>query len=192
MKIFVIDNFGLSTYNLVDELEKREHEVVVYGNDIDPKIVNNFISKFKPDFIIIASGTGNPSDSGNSKEIINAYYGKIPVLGLGLGMQCIVELFEGKVERSPAIMHAKTSKIIHDNKSIFKKLDEFTAARYNSLAATEIPYSFEVSARDENDVVMGIRHKDCFLEGIMFHPESILSPTGKEFLDNVLERVSKK
>jgi len=191
MKILVIENFGLSTYNLVSELEKRNHEIAVYGNDISIKIINNFVSKFKPNFIIISSGPGGPSDTNNSKEVISSYYGKIPILGIGLGMLCIVELFEGKIERSAVLMHAKTSKIIHDNKGIFKKLDSFAAARYNSLSATMIPYSFEVSARDENEVVMGIRHKDCFLDGIMFHPDSILTPFGKEFIDNVLEEAGK-
>ena len=193
MKAFVIDNFDLFTYNLVDEFSKRNCEVVVYRNDIEFKIIDNAVKKFKPNLILLSSGPGNASNSGNSIEVIRAYSGKIPVLGIGLGFQCIIEAFGGNAERSSLILHGRASEISHDGKTIFKKLDSpFSAGIYTTSSSNSIPYSLEVSARDENDIVMGIRHKECFLEGIQFHPESILTPSGSLLIDNIIQETSKK
>ena len=121
------------------------------------------------------------------------HFEKIPIFGVGLGHQCIIEAFGGKVDRSPIILHGKTVKISHDGKIIFKKMDNsFIAGRYNSLSGSDIPYSLEVSARDENDVVMGVRHKENFVEGIQFHPESILTPSGGLLIENLIKEVGKK
>ena len=193
MKVLLIDNFDLFTYNLADEFEKKECEVMIYRNDTDIKIIDNAVKKFKPNLIAIASGSGNAANSGACVEIIQAYQGKIPILGIGLGHECIIEAFGGSVGRSPVIMHGKTAKITHDGKTIFKKMQSpFIAGRYNSLAASEVPYALEVSARDENDIVMGVRHKSCFVEGLQFHPESILTPEGSALIDNVLREAGKK
>ena len=193
MKVLLIDNFDLFTYNLADEFEKKECEVMIYRNDTDIKIIDNAVKKFKPNLIAIASGSGNAANSGACVEIIQAYQGKIPILGIGLGHECIIEAFGGSVGRSPVIMHGKTAKITHDGKTIFKKMQSpFIAGRYNSLAASEVPYALEVSARDENDIVMGVRHKDAFVEGLQFHPESILTPEGSVLIDNILREAGKK
>ena len=192
MKILLIDN-GLFTYNLADEFEKKECEVMIYRNDTDIKIIDNAVKKFKPNLIAIASGSGNAANAGACVEIIQAYQGKIPILGIGLGHECIIEAFGGSVGRSPVIAHGRTAKITHDGKTIFKKMQSpFIAGRYNSLAASEVPYALEVSARDENDIVMGVRHKDAFVEGLQFHPESILTPEGSVLIDNILREAGKK
>jgi len=131
MRVLFIDNFGF-TYNLVDEFEKRDCEVLVYRNDADMKVIDNVVKKFKPKLIVI-SGYGR--DAGNSIDVIRAYQGQIPIFGVGFGSECIIEAFEGKVARSPAILHGKTTKIEHDDKTIFKKIDNpFVAGVYNSLS----------------------------------------------------------
>lgn len=188
MKVLIIDN-GLFTYNLADEFEKKECEVTVYRNDIDIKTLDNVVKKLRPNLIVIASGSGN---AGVSVEIIQSYQGKIPILGIGLGHECIIEAFGGSVGRSPVIAHGKTAKITHDGKTIFRKMGSFIAARYNSLSASDVPYALEVSARDENDIVMGVRHKSCFVEGIQFHPESILTPLGSSLIESILREAGKK
>jgi len=189
MKILFIDNPGF-TYNLVDEFEKRDCEVLVYGNDTDMKVIDNVIKKFKPKLIVI-SGYGK--DVGNSVDVIQAYQGQIPIFGVGFGCECIIKAFEGKVNRSPAVNHGKIAKIEHDDKTIFKKLDNpFSAGVYNSLLASDVPYDLEVSARSENDIVMGIRHKESFVEGIQFDPGSLLTAAGGLIIENVLREIGKK
>src|SRR3989338_3736335 len=193
MNILIIDNFGLFTYNLADEFEKKECEVIVYRNDTDIKIIDNAVKKLRPNLIVIAPGSENTANAGVSVEVIQAYQGKIPILGIGFGHECIILAFGGSVGRSSVIAHGKTAKISHDGKTLFQKIGiPFIAGRYNSLAASEVPYALEVSARDENDIVMGVRHKSCFVEGLQFHPESILTPEGSALIDNVLREAGKK
>ncbi len=193
MKVFFIDNFDLFSYSLVDEFEKRNCEVLIYRNDVDIKAIDNAIKKFRPNLIVISSGPGNVNGSGNSVEVIQNYCGQIPIFGVGLGHLCIIEAFEGKIGRSPVISHGKTAKIKHDGKTIFKKIsDSFIAGTYNSLSASDVPYSLEVSARSENGIVMGVRHKEAFVEGILFHPESILTEHGNLIIENLLKEVGKK
>ena len=192
MKVLIIDNFYLFTYNLADEFEKKECEVIAYRNDTDIKIIDNAVKKFKPNLIAIASGSGNAANSGACVEIIQAYQGKIPILGIGLGHECIIEAFGGSVGRSTVIAHGRTAKITHDGKTIFKKMGSFIAGRYNSLSASDVPHALEVSARDENGIVMGVRHKSCFVEGLQFHPESILTIEGSALIDNILREAGKK
>ena len=193
MKVFFIDNFDLFTFNLVDEFEKRDCEVIVYRNNVDTKVIDNVIKKFKPHLIVVSSGPGNVMNSGNSIDVIRNYCDNVPIFGVGLGHECIIEAFGGKVDRSPILLHGKTSKISHDGKTIFKKIQiPFKAGRFNSLAGTDVPYSLEVSARDDNDVVVSVRHKEVFVEGIQFHPESILTPSGNLLIENLIREVSKK
>ena len=193
MKVLLIDNFDLFTYNLVDEFEKKECEVIVYRNDTDIKIIDSVVKKFKPGLIVISPGAGSAANAGISVEVIQTYQGKIPILGIGSGHECIIEAFGGSVGRSSVVVHGKTAKINHDGKTIFKKMNNpFIAGRYNSLSASEVPYALEVSARDENDIVMGVRHKSCFVEGLQFHPESILTPEGSVLIENILREAGKK
>jgi len=190
MKVLFIDNFDLFTYNLVDEFEKQDCEVVVYRNDVDMKIIENVVKKFKPKLIVISSGCGN---TGNAVDVIRSYYGKIPIFGVGLGHQCIIEAFEGSVDRSAVMVHGRSVKVTHDSQTIFNRMQNtFLAGRYDSLSAIDVPYSLEVSARDEHNVVMAIRHKEAFVEGIQFHPESLLTPSGSLLIGNVIREAGKK
>ena len=189
MRVFFIDNLGF-TYNLIDEFKKRDCEVISYRNNVDMKIIDNVISKFKPNLIVISSGS--EKDTGNSVDVIRSYCGKIPIFGVGSGNLCIIEAFEGKVNKS-VVLHGKLIKIKHDGKTIFKKLDNpFNAGTYNSLSGSDIPLSLEVSARSENDVVMGVRHKEYFVEGIQFDPASLLTLQGSLVIENLLKEVEKK
>lgn len=192
MKVLVIDNFDSFTYNLIDELKKRECEVEVYRNNIDLNFIDKIIGEFKPKLLIISSGSGTPKDTGNVKEIILNYWQKIPILGINLGHLCIVEVFGGRVDKTNEIVHGQPAVIEHDNGTIFKDLENpFKAALFHSLAAVDVPYSLEISARSEKGVVMGVRHKESFVEGIQFIPDSILSPCGGKIIDNIL-RLAKR
>lgn len=193
MKVLFIDNLDLFTYNLVDEFEKKDCEVLVYRNDVGIKVIDSTVKKFKPNLIVISSGSGTPKDAGNSIDIIRNYCGQIPILGVGLGHLCIIEAFEGKINRISVLGHGKLTKIKHDGKTIFKKIDNpLIAGTYNSLIATDVPYSLEVSARNENDTVIGVRHKECFVEGIQFNPGSLLTAAGSLIIENVIKEVGKK
>ncbi len=190
MRVFFIDNFDSFTYNLVDEFRKRKCEVLVYRNNTDMKILDQEIKRFKPKLIVISPGPSRPADAGNSIEIISEYYKKIPIFGVCLGHQCIVEAFEGKVSKAPEVMHGKHSKIMHDEQTIFKNIENpFYAGRYHSLTGVEVPLSLEVSARTERGIIMGVRHKEHFVEGVQFHPESILTPEGGKIIENIIEKI---
>lgn len=193
MKVLFIDNLGMFIYNLVDEFEKKDCETLVYGNDVDIKAIGSAVKKFKPNLIVISSGAGSPKDAGNSIDVIRGYCGQIPILGVGLGHLCIIEAFEGKVNKASAINHGKLTKIKHDGKTIFKKIgNPFAAGAYSSLVAVDVPYALEVSARSENDAVMGVRHKEAFVEGIQFDPSSLLTVSGSLIIENVIREVGKK
>lgn len=192
MKAMLIGNFDSFAYNLADEFKKRDCEVIAYRDDSGAKIINDAIRKFKPSLIVIL-GYGNVKSSGNSVDIIRSYQGQIPIFGVGLGLLCIIEAFEGKVGKIPLISHGKMVKISHDGKTIFRKINNpFYAGAYNSFIATYVPYSLEVSARSENDIVMAVRHKECFVEGIQFDPGSLLTPSGSLIIENVLRGVGRK
>ena len=138
MKALFIDNFNAFTYNLVDEFERKGFEVMVYRNDIDIKIIDGTVKKFKPD-IIVVSGTGALKDAGNSVEVIRNYYEKIPILGVNLGHHCIIKAFEGSIGKAPE-SGWNSQKISHDDKTIFRKIENpFRAGRYNALVAVEVP-----------------------------------------------------
>jgi len=190
VKILFIDNLGF-TDSLIDEFKKKECEVVSYRNNVDIKVIANAITKFKPNLIVISSGPGR--DYGNSIDVIRNHCGKTPIFGVGLGLSCIIEAFEGKVNRSSIINHGKITKIDHDGKTIFKKIDNpFNAGTYNSYSGSDIPLDLEVSARSQNDIVMGVRHKEYFVEGIQFDPGSILTVDGSLIIDTLLKEVGKK
>ncbi|MBW2983613.1 aminodeoxychorismate/anthranilate synthase component II [Candidatus Woesearchaeota archaeon] len=194
MKALFIDNFDSFTYNLVDEFEKRGCEVLVYRNNTDMKTIAKVVKEFKPKLIVISPGPSTPKNAGNSIAIISEYAEKIPIFGVCLGMQCIVEAFDGKVDRCSEILHGKPSKIQHDNETIFRDLENpFQGGRYHSLAAMDVPYCLEISARTmDKNIIMGVRHKEYFVEGVQFHPESILTPIGGIIIENIIRMVGKK
>jgi len=182
----MIDNYDSFTYNLVQYLGELGEELQVYRND---KISIAEIEKLKPSRIVISPGPGRPSDAGISAEVIKKFSGKIPILGVCLGEQTMAEVFGGKVIRAERLMHGKVSEIQHDGKTIFKDLpNPFTATRYHSLIVEKksLPDCFEISAWTDQDEIMGIRHKELKVEGVQFHPESILTEMGKKLLGNFL------
>ncbi|OGB87499.1 anthranilate/aminodeoxychorismate synthase component II [candidate division WOR-1 bacterium RIFCSPLOWO2_02_FULL_46_20] len=184
--ILMIDNYDSFTYNLVQYLGELGEDLQVFRND---KISIKEIEKLKPKSIVISPGPGEPKDAGISKEVIKHFAGKIPILGVCLGEQSIAEVFGGKVIRAARLMHGKTSEIKHDGKTIFRNLpNPFTATRYHSLIVEKesLPDCFEISATTDQDEIMGIRHKKFILEGVQFHPESILTSAGKQLLANFL------
>ncbi|MBI2659693.1 aminodeoxychorismate/anthranilate synthase component II [Candidatus Woesearchaeota archaeon] len=189
MNILMIDNFDSFTYNLVDEFEKRKCRVFVYRNNISLDGLKKIIKRIAPKLIVISPGPSSPKDAGASMAIIRHYAGKIPIFGVCLGHQCIVEAFGGIVDKSPEILHGKPSKVMHDKKTIYKNLENpFQVGRYHSLAGLKIPNELVVSAKTGN-VVMGVRHKKFFVEGVQFHPESILTPSGGLIIENLLGEI---
>lgn len=185
--LLMIDNYDSFTYNLVQYLGELQEEVKVYRND---QITIAGIKKLNPSRIIISPGPGTPKEAGISIEVIRQFAGKVPLLGVCLGHQAIGEVFGGKVVRAPRIMHGKTSKIYHDEKNIFKGLpNPFTATRYHSLIVERksLPDILEISAWTKEKEIMGLRHKQLKVEGVQFHPESILTEGGKQLLQNFLD-----
>ena len=193
MKVLFIDNFDSFTYNLVDEFQKRNCEVLVYRNNMDMKIIEQVVKKFKPSLIVISPGPGTPRQAGISKEMIEKYHETIPIFGVCLGHQCIIEVFGGRVDKAFETIHGKPSKITHDNVGIFQCIENpFQAGRYHSLVGYDIPYCLEISARTvERDLIMAIRHKEFPVIGVQFHPESILTPVGGLIIENLIKMLSK-
>ncbi len=190
MEIIMIDNFDSFTHNLVDEFEKRNCKVSVFRNNIGIKAFEKIVNETRPKLIVISPGPSSPKNAGICIEAIKKYSGKIPIFGVCLGHQCIIEAFNGIVGRAPEVLHGKPSKIMHDNKTIYKNLENpLQAGRYHSLAGLKIPDELEVSARSKSNVVMGVRHKRYFVEGVQFHPESILTPTGGIIIENLLSMI---
>ncbi len=186
--IFVLDNYDSFTYNLVQYLGELGEEVVVRRND---QISVNEIEELHPDRIVISPGPCTPQDAGISIELIRHFAGRMPLLGVCLGHQAIGEAFGGKVVRAGTLMHGKTSSIEHDGKSIFDGIPSpMTATRYHSLIVEEknLPDELEISAtchdRDGRRVIMGLRHRKFPVEGVQFHPESVLTDHGKQIVRN--------
>lgn len=185
--ILMIDNYDSFTFNLVQYLGILGENIKVRRND---KISLDEIEKMAPSRIVISPGPGRPVDAGMSKDIIRHFYKEIPILGVCLGHQCIGEVFGSEVINSGVVIHGKTSKIYNDGKSIFSGVENpFEAARYHSLILKKgtIPSSLEVTARTEDGIIMGVRHKNYKLEGIQFHPESFLTPVGLKILKNFID-----
>lgn len=185
--ILVIDNYDSFTYNLVQYLGELGARLSVFRND---KVTIREIERLKPDKIVISPGPGRPKEAGISKEVIKHFAPKVPILGVCLGHQCIAEVFGAKIVRAKRLMHGKTSEIYHQGKGIYKGLPKpFIATRYHSLIVDpkSLPRCLTVTARTKEKEIMGIRHKKYRVEGVQFHPESILTNTGKKFLKNFLE-----
>ena len=185
--LVMIDNYDSFTYNLVQYFLELGQEVKTFRNDA---ITPSEIEKMKPNYLVISPGPCTPNEAGISLEAVNRLKGKIPILGVCLGHQSICQAFGGKIIKAATLMHGKTSRVVHDGKSIFTEVPQlFTATRYHSLVAEmdSLPDELEISARDESEqTVMAVRHKRLPLEGVQFHPESILTEEGKKILKNFL------
>jgi anthranilate synthase/aminodeoxychorismate synthase-like glutamine amidotransferase len=185
--LLLIDNYDSFTYNLYQYLCELGSEVTVVRND---KITMKEMEKLAPKCIVISPGPGYPRDSGISCEIIRRFGDSVPVLGVCLGHQCIAEVYGGIVDHAGEIKHGKSSLIHHDGKGVFKGLpNPFPAIRYHSLAVRPetVPECLEVSAKTDNNIIMGLRHRELPVEGVQFHPESIMTEVGKDLLKNFLE-----
>jgi anthranilate synthase/aminodeoxychorismate synthase-like glutamine amidotransferase len=184
--ILVIDNYDSFTYNLVQYIGETGAELTVVRND---EISIEDIGHLAPSKIVLSPGPGSPDKSGICPNVIKTYYKTIPILGVCLGHQAIGQVFGGTISRAPKLLHGKTSKIFHDGKTIFTGLENpFTATRYHSLIVDRInvPDCLMISAEAEDGIIMGLRHKDYPVEGVQFHPESILTTEGKKLLLNFL------
>jgi len=187
MKILVIDNYDSFTFNLVQLIGKFTPDIIVKRND---EITIGEIRKMNPDKIVISPGPGRPEDSKISLDVIKVLGKKTPVLGVCLGYQGIGISFGAQITNAPILMHGKISRIIHDNKTIFKDIpQEFDAGRYHSLIIDKesLKGDLEISSETADKTIMGIRHKQYPIEGIQFHPESILTPQGENIIKNWLD-----
>lgn len=193
--LLMIDNYDSFTYNLVQYFGELGEEVVVYRND---SLSLDDIEHMQPDHIVISPGPCTPNEAGISMSVINHFAGKIPILGVCLGHQCIGQVFGGQVVKAREIMHGKISPVYHHDVGVFSQLpDPLQATRYHSLVVSGegLPEILEVTAWTETgsgeiDEIMGIRHKRMAVEGVQFHPESILSPQGHELLANFLRNTT--
>jgi anthranilate synthase/aminodeoxychorismate synthase-like glutamine amidotransferase len=185
--ILVIDNYDSFTYNLVQYFQEMHPDVRVYRNDA---ITLAEIERLSPDYIVISPGPGDPTDAGISVDVIRHFAGIKPILGVCLGHQSLGYAFGGKVVRAKRLMHGKISPILHDGKTLFSKLPKpFDATRYHSLLVerSSLPADLQISAWTQEGEIMGLRHKKIpALEGVQFHPESILTAEGKKLLANFL------
>ncbi len=185
--LLVIDNYDSFTYNLVQYLGELGEEVEVRRND--QVTVEEIESGLKPERIVISPGPGVPDDAGVSLDAIKTFGGKVPILGVCLGHQSIGQAFGGRVVRAPKLFHGKSSSVTHDTKTIFSGLTQnFDAGRYHSLMVDNdgLPDCLEISARTHDGVIMGLRHRTMKIEGVQFHPESIMTTEGKKLLANFL------
>ena len=189
-RVFIVDNYDSFTYNIAQELGELGADVEVARHDA---VTTDQLADLAPDGIVISPGPGTPADAGVSNAVIEAFAGKIPLLGVCLGHQCIAEVFGGTVERAPELVHGKTSLINHDGLGVFRGLPQpFDATRYHSLVVDpgSVPAVLEVTARTDNGLIMGLRHREVAVEGVQFHPESILTTAGMDLLANFLASLS--
>ena len=185
--LLVIDNYDSFTYNLVQYLGEIGADPQVRRND---KVSLSEIEEMHPERVVISPGPCTPKEAGISVPLVQKLAGRFPILGVCLGHQSIAEAFGGKVIRAPYLMHGKTSKVHHDGRTIFKGLpQDFTATRYHSLIVEKksLPKDLAISADTDDGIIMGIRHRTHKIEGVQFHPESILTDTGRNLLRNFLQ-----
>jgi len=185
-RVLLVDNYDSFVYNLVQELGELGAEPVVYRNDA---LDMAGLAAERPDAIVISPGPGRPESAGISMEVIETFAGRVPILGVCLGHQCIGEVYGGTTVSAPTLMHGKTSQIHHDGKGVFAGLENpFVATRYHSLVIdpASVPDVLEVSATTAEGVVMGFRHRELAVEGVQFHPESVLTALGPALLANFL------
>ena len=187
--VLMIDNYDSFTYNLVQYLGQLGQEVAVYRND---QITIDEIRNLKPNAIFLSPGPCTPKEAGITVDVIKEFHKSIPTMGICLGHQAIGYAFGGNIVRAGRLMHGKTSPVLNDGKTIFKGLpNPFTAGRYHSLLVERatLPSCLEISAETEEGEIMGLRHKEFCIEGIQFHPESILTPHGKRIIKNFLDMI---
>jgi anthranilate synthase/aminodeoxychorismate synthase-like glutamine amidotransferase len=185
-RVLVIDNYDSFVYNLVQYLGELGAEPVVVRHDERPL---DDVVALAPDAVLVSPGPGRPEDAGLSNDVIRRFAGEVPVLGVCLGHQCLGQVYGGEVVRAPSIMHGKTSLIHHAGTGVFAGLpDPFEATRYHSLVVepSSVPPELEVTAWTDDGVVMGLRHRTLGVEGVQFHPESILTTSGHDLLANFL------
>ncbi|ACZ42162.1 glutamine amidotransferase of anthranilate synthase [Thermobaculum terrenum ATCC BAA-798] len=184
--LLLIDNYDSFTYNLYQMLSQLGQEVLVYRND---EITISDIQNMAPDRIVISPGPGTPDDAGISCEVIKSLGGKLPILGVCLGMQCIGQVFGGRIVNAGELLHGKTSLIYHTGKGVFRDIPSpFEAVRYHSLVVdrSSISDELEIVAQTSNGLIMGLRHRSMPVEGVQFHPESVLTEYGSKILANFL------
>ncbi|PRO64410.1 aminodeoxychorismate/anthranilate synthase component II [Alkalicoccus urumqiensis] len=184
--ILMIDNYDSFTYNLVQYLGEMGEELEVRRND---QITIEEIEKMSPDYLMISPGPCSPDEAGISMDVIRAFAGKIPIFGVCLGHQSIAQVFGGDVVRAERLMHGKTSDVYHNGETVFQGLpDPFTATRYHSLIVKRetLPESLVITAETKEGEIMGLRHRELAVEGVQFHPESIMTDTGRQILRNFL------
>jgi anthranilate synthase/aminodeoxychorismate synthase-like glutamine amidotransferase len=189
--LLMIDNYDSFTYNLAQYLGELGAQVTVDRNDA---LTLEQIAQRAPQAIVISPGPCTPNEAGISMDVIREFAGKIPLLGVCLGHQSIGQVFGGRIVRAPKVMHGKTSKIFHDEKGLFAGVENpFVATRYHSLviAPESLPDTLEVTAKTWDDEIMGVRHKQHLVEGVQFHPESIMTTAGKALLGNFLRMAAR-
>ena len=188
-RVLVIDNYDSFVYNLVQYLGELGATPLVHRHD---EVTIEQIVESSPDAILISPGPGRPEDAGVSNEVIERLAGRVPILGVCLGHQCIGQVFGGEVVRAPVVMHGKTSLVRHDGSGVLAGLPEpFEATRYHSLVvdAASVPDILEVTATTDDGTVMALRHRELPVEGVQFHPESILTSCGHQLMANFLDQV---
>jgi anthranilate synthase/aminodeoxychorismate synthase-like glutamine amidotransferase len=186
VRMLLIDNYDSFTYNLVQAFAAHGAEVMVYRNDM---ITVDQALALETTHLVISPGPGRPEDAGVSLQMIAAFAGKIPVLGVCLGHQSIVQQQGGEIVRAEQLMHGKTSEIRHDGKTVFEGISQpFEVGRYHSLCAEieSLPDTLEITAETDSGVIMGVRHKSLQIEGVQFHPESVLTPDGDTLMTNFM------
>lgn len=190
-RVLVIDNYDSFVYNLVQYLGELNAEPLVKRHDA---ITIDEVENISPDALLISPGPGNPKQAGISVDLIKWAAGKIPVLGICLGHQCIGEAWGGKIIHAPQVMHGKTSLISHNETGLFKDIKSpFKATRYHSLIVdpTSFPNELEITAKTDDGLIMGLRHRELEIHGLQFHPESVLTSHGHKLIENFLLRIKK-
>ncbi len=191
-KVLFIDNFDSFTYNLVDDFCKRSCEAKVYRSDTALEELKQVADEFDPDLLVISPGPGNPDTAGVSLSAIDYFKDRLPIFGVCLGHQAIVQYFGGKIGHAPEPMHGKPSRVTHNGKGIFAGIENpLQAGRYHSLIALNLPGCLEKTAEFEG-IIMGVQHKELSIYGVQFHPESILTPAGGKVIENILSLAAAK
>jgi anthranilate synthase/aminodeoxychorismate synthase-like glutamine amidotransferase len=191
-RVLLIDNYDSFVYNLVQELGELGAEPIVFRNDA---IDLAGVAAAEPDALVISPGPGRPESAGISKAVVAQFAGRVPVLGVCLGHQCIGEVFGGRIVPAPELMHGKTSLIHHDGTGVFAGLENpFEATRYHSLVVdpASVPECLVVTARTEDGTIMGLAHRELPIQGVQFHPESILTRVGHHLLGNYLAELARQ
>ncbi|MBK5224438.1 MAG: aminodeoxychorismate/anthranilate synthase component II [Acidimicrobiia bacterium] len=189
-RVLVIDNYDSFVYNLVQYLGELGAEPLVHRQNA---LTLDQVAELEPDAVLVSPGPGRPEDAGLSNEVIWAFAGRVPILGVCLGHQCIGQIYGADIVRAPQVMHGKTSLVRHEGRGVFAGLPQpLEATRYHSLIVDRgsVPEVLEITAETDDGIVMGLRHRELDVEGVQFHPESILTAAGHDLLRNFLDRAA--